>query len=107
GTFMPYLPVRNLLNTEAILPKAASRSFSLNGSTWQFPDFDSVETFVDWLARDYLLLRDPVVNEVLQAQPQNVSFRTVRRRFLRATGLTPKAIQQIERAQQAAALLEQ
>jgi methylphosphotriester-DNA--protein-cysteine methyltransferase len=36
-----------------------------------------------------------------------MSSRTVRRRFLLATGLTPKAIQQIERAQKAAALLEQ
>ena len=54
-----------------------------------------------------VLLRDPVVNAVLQDQPQDLSARTVRRRFLLATGLTPKAIEQIERAQRAAALLEQ
>jgi methylphosphotriester-DNA--protein-cysteine methyltransferase len=36
-----------------------------------------------------------------------MSLRTVRRRFLLATGLTYKAIEQIERAKQAADLLEQ
>jgi methylphosphotriester-DNA--protein-cysteine methyltransferase len=54
-----------------------------------------------------LLLCDPVVNAVLQDQPQEISLRTVRRRFLFATGLTPKLIEQIKRAQQATALLEQ
>jgi methylphosphotriester-DNA--protein-cysteine methyltransferase len=36
-----------------------------------------------------------------------MSFRTVRRRFLIAKGLTPKQIQQNDRAQQAAAILAQ
>ncbi|MDQ2715311.1 MAG: helix-turn-helix domain-containing protein [Chloroflexota bacterium] len=44
---------------------------------------------------------------VLAGQPPEMSLRTVRRRFLFATGLTYKAIEQIERAKQAAALLEQ
>ena len=47
------------------------------------------------------------MNAVLQGQPQELSPRTVRRHFLRATGLTPKTLQQIERAKRAAALLEQ
>ena len=106
GIFMPTLSVGNLLNRDAILPGAASQSFWLNGSAWQFPDFNNAETFVDRLVRDGLLLREPVVNAVLQEQPLAMSSRTVRRRFLQATGLTPKTIQQIERAQRAAALLE-
>ena len=107
GIFMPTLSVGNLVNRDAILPEAASRSFWLNGSAWQLPTFDNVETFVDRLARDGLLLREPIVNAVLQEQPLAISPRTVRRRFLSATGLTHKTIQQIERAQRAAALLEQ
>jgi methylphosphotriester-DNA--protein-cysteine methyltransferase len=43
---------------------------------------------------------------VRQNQTPYFSSRTVRRRFIQSTGLTPKALQQIERAQQAAALLE-
>jgi AraC-like DNA-binding protein len=108
GVFMPYLPAGNLLNGDAILPEAASQtSFLLNGSTWQLPNFENAETFVERLVRNDLLVREPVVNAVLHDQPLAVSSRTVRRRFLLATGLTPLTIHQIERAKQAAALLEQ
>ncbi len=57
--------------------------------------------------REEVLFRDPVVNAVLAGQPQKLSARTVRRHFLRATGLPPKALEQISRAKRAAALLEQ
>jgi helix-turn-helix protein len=106
GVFMPNLPAGTLLNSDAILPEAASRSFWLNGSAWQIPDFDNAETFVDRLVREGLLVREPVVHAALQDQPLSISPRTLRRRFLLSTGLTPTTIQQIERAQQAAALLE-
>ncbi len=106
GAYLPYLPVSNLVDSDAVLPEAASNAFWLNGSAWQFPDFDNAETFVDRLVREELLICDPVVTAVLQDQPQAISPRTVRRRFLYSTGLTPKVIQQIERAQRAAALLE-
>jgi hypothetical protein len=106
GVFMPYLPAGVLVNGDATLPPATSRSFWLNGFSWRIPDFDNIEAFVDRLVREGVLVCDPVVNETLQNQPQAVSSRTVRRRFLRATGLTPIIIQQIERAQEATALLE-
>ena len=102
---MPDLPPGSLLNRDAILPAAASRSFWLNGSTWQLPDFENAETFVARLVRDGLLVREHVVDTVLQSRPVAFSSRTVRRRFLLTTGLTPTTIQQIERAQQAATLL--
>lgn len=105
GVFMPYLPAGNLLNGDAVLPEAASQSFWMNGSAWQLPTFENVETFVERMAREGLLAREPVVNAVLQDQPLDVSSRTVRRRFLHSTGLTPTLIQQIERAKQAADLL--
>jgi len=107
GTFMPHLPARNFLDVETILPGAASQSFWLKGSAWQFPDYDNVETFIDRLVRDEVLIRDPVVNAVLQGHPQEMSSRTVRHRLLRTTGLTQSHIYQVERAQRAAALLRQ
>ena len=57
--------------------------------------------------REGTLQRDPVVSAILQDQTTDLSIRTVRRRFLNATGLTQGAIRQIERAQQAAELLSQ
>lgn len=51
GVFMPYLPPANLLNSDAVLPEAGGQSFWLNGSAWQLPDFENVETFVGRMAR--------------------------------------------------------
>lgn len=107
GAFMPHLPVTELLNQETLLPEAAGQSFWLNGSVWQFPDFENADSFLDRLARRQVLARDPVVSAVLQGHPQDISPRTVRHRFARATGLTQNLIHQIERAQRAAALLQQ
>jgi AraC-like DNA-binding protein len=107
GVFMPHMPAGELLNVDAILPSAAGQSFWLHSSAWEMPDFENVEAFVDRLVRDGTLVVDPVVNAALQAQPLDISSRTVRRRFLRSTGLTHGAIEQIERAQKAAALLGQ
>jgi hypothetical protein len=107
GAFMPHLPTRDCLDHETIMPGAARRSFWLNGSTWQFPDYDNVETFVDRLVRNDALVRDPIVSAVLQGHPHEMAPRTVRHRFLRATGMTHASIRQIERAQRAAALLRQ
>lgn len=107
GVFMPYLPAGSLVNGDVILPQAGGQSFWLNGFAWQPPDFDNAEIFVERLAREGLLFREPVVSAALHAQSPAVSARTVRRRFLLATGLTPGTIEQIERAQRAAALLEQ
>src|SRR5258708_37804691 len=59
------------------------------------------------LVREVVLVSDPVVKAVLAGHPPQMSLRTVRRRFLLATGLTYKVISQIERAKQAASLLEQ
>ena len=107
GAFMPHLPTRDFLDVETTLPGAASQSFWLKGSAWQFPDYDNVETFVDRLVREEVLVRDPVVEAVLQGHPPELSSRTVRHRFLRATGLTQLHIYQAERARRAEALLRQ
>jgi len=108
GAFMPHLPIRKLLNRkDATLPEATSQSFWLYGSAWQFPDFENADTFVARLAREALIVREPVVDAVLQNRPLELSLRSVQRRFLRATGLTRGTLDQIERARQTVTLLEQ
>jgi AraC-like DNA-binding protein len=89
------------------LPEAASTSFWLNGSVWQYPDYDNADVFVDRLVRSGLLVCDPVVAAVSQGQTVDTSVRTVRRRFLRATGLPFGSLYQIGRARYATALLKQ
>lgn len=107
GTFLPSVPVGKLLDGRANLSLSTKTSFGLAGSSFQLPNYDNVETFVERLVRQSMLVADPVVQAVLAGQVPDMSLRTVRRRFLSATGLTYNAIKQIERANQAAVLLEQ
>ena len=57
------------------------------------------------LVRDGVLVQDPIVKAALEGRPQGLSPRTLRHRFLRATGLSQSRIRGIERAARAAALL--
>jgi AraC-like DNA-binding protein len=108
GAFMPHLPLVNLRDRrDATLPGASSKSFWLYGSAWQFPDYDNADTFVEKLVRENILVRDGFVEVGLQDLSLELSVRTLRRRFLRATGLTHKTIQQIERARHAMVCLQQ
>jgi hypothetical protein len=107
GTFIPHLPFKDLIDTETVMPNAAGTKFWLYGSAWQVPDFENADTFIARLAREGVLVRDPLVRAVLDHEPHDLAPRTVRHRFLRATGLTKTHIQQMERAQHAAALLRQ
>jgi hypothetical protein len=107
GVFMPHLPVRDLLDSEKSLPGAASRAFWLKSDVWELPDFENADTFINKLARDDTLTLDPVVGAMLQDQYPDISSRTMRHHFLRATGLTRSRISQMKQAQQAAALLQQ
>ena len=108
GAFMPDLLPGSLLDRrDAHLPEATGTSFWLYGSTWEFPTYENADIFVNRLARGGLLVRDPLVDDVMQDYPLDLSLRALQYRFQRATGLTRKAAQQIQRARQAAALLEQ
>lgn len=107
GTFMPHLPLRKLLDrNDATLPEASPQSFWLHGAVWPFPNFENVDTFVARLIRQELLVHDPLVEEVRQNRPLELSLRTAQRRFLQATGMTRGTLDQIERAREATTLLE-
>ena len=107
GAFLLPLPARNLVDATVTLPEATSKTFWLGGSVWQFPDYDNADTFVAWLVREGLLLREPIVGEALQGRLKDLSLRSVQRRFLQATGVTQSTARQIERARSATLLLQQ
>jgi AraC-like DNA-binding protein len=60
---------------------------------------------VERLVRAGVVVRDPLVAEVLRGHRPAISVRTVERRFRAATGLTRGAVYQIDRARTAAELL--
>ena len=107
GSFLRHLPTKDLVDTELSLPDAASDRFWLRSSARQFPDFENAETFVDRLAREDSLARDPVVIDALESRPVETPARTLRHHFLHTTGLTQDHIRQMRRAERAAALLQQ
>jgi AraC-like DNA-binding protein len=108
GTFMPdLLPIGLLDRHDVNLPEATRQSFWLYGSTWEFPTYENADTFVNRLVRAGLLVRDPLVDDVMQDYPLDLSTRALQYRFRRATGMTHKTVQQIQRVRQAATLLEQ
>jgi hypothetical protein len=107
GTFMPHLPTKTLVNSEIALPGATDRSFWLHGAAWEFPTPENVDVFVEKLVQAEVLVRDTAIHSTLQAEELDMAERTIRHRFLRATGLTQKYIRQHERALQAARLLQQ
>jgi AraC-like DNA-binding protein len=106
GTFMPRLTPGELRDRHDVtLPGATTASFWLNGSAWEYPDFDNADTFVARLARQGLIARDFAVDAMLQRHPVKLPIRSAQRHFVRATGITHRTLRQIERARQAAILL--
>lgn len=108
GTFMPHFPAVNLLDrNDEYLPLATGKNFWLLGATWEIPNFDNSDTFIERLAHQEIIIADPIVGDVLENRPLDTSVRTAQRRFLRATGLTLGTFAQIERARQAVNLLNE
>ncbi|GLV54646.1 AraC family transcriptional regulator [Dictyobacter sp. S3.2.2.5] len=106
GVFLSHLPIRSLVDDSVDLEAASTKTFWLGGSTWQFPTYENADTFVDWLVHEGLLVRDPLIEAILQGRCNDLTPRSVQYRFLRSTGITQNAVRQIERARSATFLLQ-
>ncbi len=108
GVFIPDFPTTTVTEGHDLsFPEASRDSFWLKSSVWEYPNFENADTFVERLIQNDLLVVDPVVDSVVSGQPVDMSERNIRRRFLRATGLTYGALYQVERARYATALLKE
>ncbi|MEV0617446.1 helix-turn-helix domain-containing protein [Nonomuraea sp. NPDC050404] len=106
GTSMPHLPVPRLVDSAVLARHATSDLLVLRGQEWELPDYGNAEDFVEHIVRAGILVRDPLVSDVVAGDDvPKPSARSVQRRVVAATGLTQGAIRQIERARQAAVLL--
>ena len=107
GTFLPHHPAATLLDHRDVnAPEATRRSFWLQGSAWEYPDFENAEGLVVRLVRAGLVARDPAVSAALRGEWEALSRRSAQRHFLHATGMTHRAHRQIERARHATSLLK-
>lgn len=107
GTVLPQLPSSRLVDGALDLPDVSRRRFHLAGSTWDLPTYDNVEAFVAALVREGLLVQDRLVAEVHRGTTTDLSPRTMQRRFIAATGLTMSSARQIDRARNAAVLIQE
>ena len=108
GTFMPrFLPGSLRDHNDVTLPPATARSFWLNGSALDYPDFGNADTFVTRLAKSGILSRDPIVDDTLLRRSTKLSLRSAQRHFLRSAGITYAGYRQIERARHATNLLKE
>lgn len=105
GTYMPEASVAGLADRAFEVKVDPLGCFSLGGRRWEWPNFDDVDAFVSALANDGALVRDPVVEDVLDRKPTELTERTLQRRFVGATGLTYGTVRQIRRAESAVDLL--
>ena len=102
GTFMPRLTPAELKDRRDVtLPEATTRAFWLNGSAWEYPDFENADTFVARLARKGIIAHDFAVEAMLKSEPLKLPLRSAQRHFVRATGVTLRTLRQIERARHA------
>jgi hypothetical protein len=105
GTALERLPTDRLVNRGLEFPDVSGHSVRIFGHAVPLPDYDGAEDFVRRLVRAGVLVRDPMVRDVLRGWSPDATVRTVRRHFLSATGLTPGVVRQIERARAAAMLI--
>jgi len=106
GASMPHLPVSAIVDGGVESVRATERSFVLAGEEWELPSFENAEQFVEKLVRAGVLVRDPLVDDVVWGGAARIGTRSVQRRVAGATGLTQGAIRQIDRAREAAILIE-
>jgi hypothetical protein len=108
GTFFPkLLPGRLKDRQDVTLAAAGTRSFWLDGSAWEYPTYDNLDTFASRLVRKGLIGRDTAIEAVLRGDTPRLSVRATQRHFARATGITFAAFRSIERARYATNLLRQ
>ena len=86
GTVLQDLPVAGLVDRSLTLPAACHRSFWWKGTAWRRPTYDNAEGLVERLVREDLIGSEPVVDDALRGPSDQLSLRTIQRRFHAATG---------------------
>ena len=107
GAALHDLSVAGLVDRSLTLPPAGHRSFWWKGTAWRLPTYDNAEGLVERLVREDLIGSEPVVDDALGGTSAELSLRTIQRRSHAATGLTRRAVRQIERARLAGVQLRE
>jgi hypothetical protein len=105
GVFMPRLPGKRMLDRGLLRPTPSARTFRLEQDELEIPTFDNADSMIDRLVRRELIVRDEIVQGVVEGRPRAIHPRSVQRHFLESMGVTAKRLEQIQRAGRAIELL--
>lgn len=86
--------------------RGTGASFEIEGRRYPIPSYEELETFVQQLQADGIILADERMYRALQGDDIGLSERSRQRRFKQITGLTKKQIEQLARARHAFYLLQ-
>lgn len=107
SSYMPLMPGETMRDQGVVLEGIGRDRFWLGSDVMEIPTLETVDAFVSKLLRRSIVEDNRLVASVVSGHPMAMSERTMQRHFLKTTGLTYKTFTQIERAQQAMALLVQ
>lgn len=106
STFLSFIPSTTLLDRAIVLANNRTR-FHLVSDVFELPTFENAEAFVSTLVRKGHLAQDNVVEALLLDHHPAYTLRSLQRHFVHTTGMTHTVFRQIQRARQAAGLLQQ
>jgi hypothetical protein len=106
GTYLPRIATAALIDHQDMqLPVLAGRRFWFGDLTWEIPDYENAEIFVERLAVAGVIARSQATDAAVEGDVDWMSQRSVQRHFRRVTGMTFSSYQQIQRARHAASML--
>ena len=101
------IPITMMLNVTIALPIPTEDTFEMQGITWKMPTYENVDQFVAEQEKRGLLRADPIIRDVLENKPVDMSLRSVQRHFVKTIGMSPRRVRQINSARKAVKLLQQ
>jgi len=106
GVYLPDFRGAPFTNNYVVLTLPDDTHFELAGHIFPWPTFEDAEDLVDQMVRAGVLANDEIVDSVLRGTPKAASNRSVERHFKTTTGLSPKKLADIRRAQEAVRMLQ-
>lgn len=106
GTYLPRVSTAALIDHQDLqLPVLSGRRFWFGDLTWEIPNYENAEVFVERLAAAGVIARSHATDAAVEGDVAWMSQRSVQRHFRRVTGMTFSSYQQIQRARHAASML--
>lgn len=103
--YMPSRPGADMINRGHVHALAGPRDVVIGGERLELPSFENVEQFVMLLARRGLIEVDLLLQRAAAGGWRQLDDRSLQRHSTHVTGMSPKKLQQILRADAAHALL--